>query len=133
MIESNENSNQVTNRMPYLVRFVNWPIQSGSKVSWLQLSKRLSKRGERRLESLLDRNPHSLHARASCDCKAVSRSFPYAFHLPSLQHSLDMVAVRDLQKRRKDIVSKQSQLAPPQQPLASRPTSLRIKLEGGGK
>ena len=88
--------------MSYSLRFVKWPIQSGIDVSWFVLSQRLSKRSERRPESLLNKNPHAVHARASCDCKAVSRSFPYGFHSPALQSSFNMVSVRDLQKRRKE-------------------------------
>ena len=88
--------------MPYTVKLISKPMQSGTKLSWLLLSQSLSKSGERRLESLSNKNPHIVHDRASSDCKAVSRSFPYGFHLPSPQFNIDMVAVRDLLKRRKE-------------------------------
>ena len=75
------------------------------------------------------KNPHTEHARASFDWSAVSKSFPYAFHLPSPQYKVDMVSVRDLQNRRKTTPSKnhlklQQPAHRPNQPLASRPTSL---------
>ena len=47
MIESNENSNQMTNWMSYTVRLVSCAIQSGSDVSWLWLRWRLTKRAMR--------------------------------------------------------------------------------------
>jgi hypothetical protein len=56
----------------------------------------------RDVESLLNKNPHSLHAQTSFNCKAVSRSLPYGFHWPSLQFNVNMVSVRDLQKKRKE-------------------------------
>ena len=127
----------MTKRMSYLVKFVSWPIYSGSDFSWFFLSQSLSKSDERRLESLLNKNSHSLHDRASFDCKAVSRSFPYTFHLPTVQSKHDMVSVRDLQKEdKKDTVSKQSQPATsaPPQPTTRVSTHLfRLKLEVGGQ
>ena len=37
---------------------------------------------------------------ASCDCKAVSRSFPYGFHSPSRQYNIDLcLSKRDNTKR----------------------------------
>ena len=103
--QRNENRNRSTNRMSYRVKFVNWPIQSGTEVRWLLSRESLSKSGERRLESLLNKNPHTEHAWASCDSKAVSRSFPYGSHLPLPQNSTDIVSVRDLQKKRKETTS----------------------------
>ena len=98
----------------------------------------IEKGGERRLEGLLNKNPHSLHAQASCDFKAVSRSFPYGFHLPLPQYNIDMVSVRDLRKRRKETPSANKLSL---QPSANRPqpttrvsTHLsRLKLIRGGR
>ena len=103
--ESDENRNQMTNQIPYLVRFTSEPMQSGTELSWLLLSQSLLRRGERSPENLLIRNPHCAHSRASCDCKAVSRSFPYSFHLSPRQSKIDMLSVRDLQRSRKETLS----------------------------
>ena len=69
-------------------------------LSWLWLRMSLSESGER--DTILNKNTHSEHAQASCDCKAVSRSFPYSFHLSPRQSKIDMLSVRDLQKRTKE-------------------------------
>ena len=37
----------MTNQMPYFVKLVNWPIESGSEVSWFSLRASLSKRAMR--------------------------------------------------------------------------------------
>ena len=45
--ESDENWNQMTNRRPYLVRFVSCPIESGTEVSWLSMRLSLTNRTNR--------------------------------------------------------------------------------------
>ena len=57
----------------------------------------MSRRGR---ESLQSDNSHTVHDRASLDCKAVSKSFPYGFHLPLLQSNFDMVSQRSAERRR---------------------------------
>jgi hypothetical protein len=46
MKESDENWNQTIDPMPYMVRLVNWPIDSGKEVSWLCSRESLSKSDE---------------------------------------------------------------------------------------
>ena len=136
--KSHENSNQWTIRMSYVVKFLSWPIHSGMEVSWLLLSQRLSKEWSGPPRKPFQKNPHTEHDRASCDCNAVSRSFPYAFHLPSPQYSSDMVPVRDLQKRRKEAPSMNHLKLKPSthcpQPATRVSTHLsRLKLEAGAR
>ena len=81
--------------MSYSVKLVSRPMCSPVVSSAGCCQEKAYQRGERRPESLLQRafstkNPHFVHAWASFDCKAVSRSFPYGFHLPSFQFNVDM-------------------------------------------
>ena len=84
--------------MPYLIKLVSSPMQSGKEVIRLSWSQSLSKSAT--FESLLNRNPIIVHDRASFDCRAICRSFPYGFHLPSLQFSFDIFPVKELEKKR---------------------------------
>ena len=96
--------------MPYTVRLINDPRESGTEINLFPPREKLSRReresaNDERESRVLSANPHIVHNRASRDCKAVSRSFPYGFHLPSLQSNFNMFSVRELQKRTKEIPS----------------------------
>ena len=93
-------------RVPYSVKLVSDPIQSGMEASSLSFSKSLLRKMRNAKARFLDKYAHSEHAWASSDCSAVSRSFPNGFHLPVLQSSPDMFSGNKLHAREKNTVSK---------------------------
>ena len=86
-------------RVPYAVKLVNDPIRSGTEFSRLSSNQSLSKR-VREVSRASDKDPHFVHAWASSDCKAVSRSFQYGFHLPFLQSTVNIFPVSELQREK---------------------------------